>query len=93
MRRRSEDCGKLQRNSGSGSELLLIQLSHSSTLTCPCGVSSLKNHGADEEVSGMFEMGAETMELPFEEKMKFEQGDNGLSAGLYVLCYLHCATS
>ena len=42
---------------------------------------SLKNHGADEEVSGMFEMGAETMALPLEEKMKFEQGDDGMSAG------------
>ena len=29
----------------------------------------------------MFEMGAETMDLPFEEKMKFEQGDDGFSFG------------
>lgn len=42
---------------------------------------SLKNHGADEAVNGMFEMGAETMALPLEEKMKFEQGDNGTSHG------------
>jgi len=41
----------------------------------------LKNHGADEEVAGMFQMGAETMALPLEEKMKFEQGDEGMSAG------------
>ncbi|TCD63370.1 hypothetical protein EIP91_005623 [Steccherinum ochraceum] len=41
----------------------------------------LKNHGADDEVNGMFEMGAETMALPLEEKMKFEQGDDGMSAG------------
>ncbi|THH17254.1 hypothetical protein EUX98_g9165 [Antrodiella citrinella] len=41
----------------------------------------LKNHGVDEEVNGMFEMGAETMALPLEEKMKFEQGDSGMSAG------------
>lgn len=29
----------------------------------------------------MFEMGAETMRLPLEEKMKYEQGDSGLSFG------------
>lgn len=29
----------------------------------------------------MFEMGAETMNLPLEEKMKFEQGDDGRSSG------------
>lgn len=41
----------------------------------------LKNHGADQEVSNMFDMGAETMALPFEERMKFEQGDSGQSFG------------
>ncbi|KAI0333383.1 Clavaminate synthase-like protein [Cubamyces sp. BRFM 1775] len=41
----------------------------------------LKNHGADEEVNKMFDMGAETMALPFDEKMKFEQGDGGISFG------------
>jgi len=41
----------------------------------------LKNHGADQEVSDMFDMGAETMALPLEEKMKFEQGDDGQSCG------------
>ena len=44
-------------------------------------VCSLKNHGTDELVNGMFEMGEETMDLPMEEKMKFEQGDDGISAG------------
>jgi len=29
----------------------------------------------------MFDMGAETMELPQDEKMKFEQGDGGMSFG------------
>jgi len=29
----------------------------------------------------MFEMGAETLRLPLEEKMKFEQGDEGRSFG------------
>ncbi|KIP06079.1 hypothetical protein PHLGIDRAFT_58502, partial [Phlebiopsis gigantea 11061_1 CR5-6] len=41
----------------------------------------LKNHGADEEVEQMFQMGAETMALPLEEKMKYEQGDDGVSFG------------
>ncbi|KAI0269391.1 Clavaminate synthase-like protein [Gloeopeniophorella convolvens] len=41
----------------------------------------LKNHGVEAEVSAMFEMGARTMELPLEEKMKFEQGDGGRSFG------------
>ena len=33
----------------------------------------------------MFEMGAHTMALPLEEKMKFEQGDGGTSFG-YIDC-------
>ncbi|KAG8219208.1 hypothetical protein J3R82DRAFT_26 [Butyriboletus roseoflavus] len=41
----------------------------------------LKNHGAEQETSDMFDMGAETMALPLEEKMKFEQGDEGRSFG------------
>ncbi|KAJ7112332.1 hypothetical protein C8R44DRAFT_798349 [Mycena epipterygia] len=41
----------------------------------------LKNHGVNEQVSGMFEMAAETMALPMEEKMKYEQGDDGMSFG------------
>ncbi|EJF60000.1 Clavaminate synthase-like protein [Dichomitus squalens LYAD-421 SS1] len=41
----------------------------------------LKNHGVDEEVDGMFEMGRETIALPLEEKLKFEQGDQGVSFG------------
>ena len=42
---------------------------------------SLKNHGVEEEVDGMFDMGAETMDLPLEEKLKYEQGDLGHSFG------------
>jgi hypothetical protein len=42
---------------------------------------SLKNHGVDDEVTAMFEMGKQTMDLPLEEKMKFEQGDSGMSHG------------
>ncbi|KAG7439376.1 Clavaminate synthase-like protein [Guyanagaster necrorhizus] len=41
----------------------------------------LKNHGAEDEASRMFEMGEGTMRLPLEEKMKYEQGDDGRSFG------------
>ena len=42
---------------------------------------SLKNHGVDAEVDGMFDMGSETMALPMNEKMAYEQGDDGGSFG------------
>ena len=42
---------------------------------------SVQNHGADGLVNEMFDMGEETMRLPLEEKMKFEQGDDGMSFG------------
>lgn len=42
---------------------------------------SLKNHGADELVDEMFSLGAEVMALPMEEKLKYEQGDDGMSFG------------
>lgn len=32
----------------------------------------------------MFDMGAETMNLPVETKMEFEQGDEGMSFGYVV---------
>ncbi|KAI8990726.1 Clavaminate synthase-like protein [Trametes punicea] len=41
----------------------------------------LKNHGVDEEVDAMFAMGRETLALPLEEKMKFEQGSKGVGFG------------
>ncbi|KAJ7491422.1 hypothetical protein B0H11DRAFT_2009023 [Mycena galericulata] len=41
----------------------------------------LKNHGVDEDAKGMFDMAAETMALPMDEKMKYEQGDDGMSFG------------
>jgi len=41
----------------------------------------LNNHGAYEEVEQMFDMGAEMMDLPIEEKMRYEQGDGGSSFG------------
>ncbi|KAJ6579515.1 hypothetical protein DFH09DRAFT_1260431 [Mycena vulgaris] len=41
----------------------------------------LKNHGADELAEGMFQMAAETMMLPMDEKLQFEQGDAGNSFG------------
>lgn len=43
---------------------------------------SLKNHGVtEEEHSAIFTMGAATMLLPMDEKMKFEQGDDGMTFG------------
>lgn len=50
-----------------------------------CAPGSLKNHGAEQEVSNMFEMGAETMRMPLDEKMKYEQGDEGMSFGCAAL--------
>jgi isopenicillin N synthase-like dioxygenase len=41
----------------------------------------LKNHGCDDSVVDMFAMGAETMDLPLEEKIKFEAGDAGKTWG------------
>ena len=41
----------------------------------------MKNHGTEELVEGMFAMGDETLKLPMDEKMKFEQGDDGRSFG------------
>ncbi|KAF7430927.1 hypothetical protein PC9H_006642 [Pleurotus ostreatus] len=41
----------------------------------------LKNHGVEQEANNMFDMGRETMDLPLEEKMKYEQGDGGSSFG------------
>ncbi|KAF9482462.1 Clavaminate synthase-like protein [Pholiota conissans] len=41
----------------------------------------LKNHGTDDLVNAMFELGTEVMALPLEERMKFEQGDEGMSFG------------
>ena len=37
----------------------------------------------------MFDMGVEAMDLPLEEKMKYEQGDSGESAGYEVPFALH----
>ncbi|KAL5485865.1 hypothetical protein ACEPAI_6908 [Sanghuangporus weigelae] len=41
----------------------------------------LKNHGADELINGMFDTGAEMMDLPLEEKMKWLRGDGTESFG------------
>lgn len=49
---------------------------------------SLKNHGADLEASAMFDAGEEAMAIPTEEKMKFEQGDDGFSFGFVQLPFL-----
>ncbi|KIJ42554.1 hypothetical protein M422DRAFT_170941 [Sphaerobolus stellatus SS14] len=41
----------------------------------------LKNHGTENEVDAMFDLGAKVMSLPLDEKMKFSQGDGGKSFG------------
>ncbi|KAJ7626860.1 Clavaminate synthase-like protein [Roridomyces roridus] len=41
----------------------------------------LKNHGVSAEVGEMFDFGAETVALPLEEKLAYEQGDQGDSFG------------
>ncbi|KAI6038494.1 hypothetical protein EDC04DRAFT_2868313 [Pisolithus marmoratus] len=41
----------------------------------------IKNHGAEQEVQAMFDLGAKTFGLPLEEKLKYEQGDTGRSFG------------
>lgn len=50
---------------------------------------SLKNHGVDAEVDGMFDMGSETMALPMDEKMPYEQGDDGASFGSGQMGVIH----
>ena len=35
----------------------------------------------EAEVDAMFSLGMETLDLPLEEKMKYEQGDGGMSFG------------
>ncbi|KAI5981657.1 hypothetical protein EDC04DRAFT_2885491 [Pisolithus marmoratus] len=41
----------------------------------------LKNHGAEQEVKAMFDLGTKAFALPLEEKLKYEQGDSGRSFG------------
>ncbi|KIP11665.1 hypothetical protein PHLGIDRAFT_99067 [Phlebiopsis gigantea 11061_1 CR5-6] len=41
----------------------------------------LKNHNLHDEVDRMFDVCADTLDLPLEEKMPFEQGDDGDSFG------------
>ena len=76
------DCGRLLLGLASGSKCLESEPWTSAKLiTGRSGLYSLKNHDVDHEVNEMFDMGAETMELPQDEKMKFEQGDRGMSFG------------
>jgi len=50
----------------------------------------LKNHGAEDEVDRMFELGRAFMELPLDEKMQYEEGDDGMQFG-YKGAGLHTA--
>lgn len=85
-RMRSRGCGRPRRSSASGSThlaMIFLFSMHIDRL-----LISLKNHGVDEEVRGMFDTGAETMDLPFQEKMRFEQGDDGFSFGSALRSHL-----
>ncbi len=42
---------------------------------------SLKNHGAEQDFVAMWGMGEELFKLPLDEKLKYEQGDEGRSFG------------
>ena len=48
----------------------------------------MKNHGVEQEVEDMFDMGAEVMDLPLEEKMEFEEGDGEMAFGSDILFIL-----
>ena len=61
---------------GSTYDFFLVRLK-----TLRISIFSLKNHGAEQEVDGMFDMGSEVMDLPLEEKMKFEEGDSEMAFG------------
>lgn len=79
MRTKSIHFGKPQPHEVSGSEYSCTWRNlDSQTLFIP---PSLKNHGVDELFEPMIDMGRETMSLPFEEKMKYWQGNQGASFG------------
>ncbi|KAI6008603.1 hypothetical protein EDC04DRAFT_2964511 [Pisolithus marmoratus] len=44
--------------------------------TVTLGFWYLKNHGAEQEVEAMFDLGMKAFALPLEEKLKYEQGDS-----------------
>ena len=46
-----------------------------------CTINSLKNHGAEREVEALFDLGREFMNLPLDEKMAYEEGDDGMQFG------------
>lgn len=79
MSTKSIHFGKPQLHGGSGSEYSCTHRNlDSQYFSIP---PSLKNHGVDELFEPMFDMGRETMSLPFEEKMKYWQGNQGASFG------------
>lgn len=50
----------------------------------------LKNHGVEHEVNEMFKLGKAFMELPLDQKMQYEEGDDGMQFG-YKAAGLHTA--
>ena len=82
MKRRSTGYGKLQQSWASGSECSVDSCLNISSWRVVA--VSLKNHGV-EEVDDMFDMGRQTLALPLEEKIKFEQGNEGFSFGSVMM--------
>ena len=58
-------------------------------LSCAhCWHYSLGNHGLDDEVNAMFDLGAQTFALPSEEKMPYQYQGDGSSFGYVCLAPL-----
>lgn len=54
-------------------------------LTAMRNNTSLKNHGVEHEVNEMFKLGKAFMELPLDQKMQYEEGDDGMQFGFVVI--------
>lgn len=49
--------------------------------TSDWSTGSLKNHGAEQEVDALFDLGKRFMDLPLDEKLAYEEGDDGMQFG------------
>ncbi|KZT10019.1 Clavaminate synthase-like protein [Laetiporus sulphureus 93-53] len=47
----------------------------------------LKNHGVEDEMNALFDLGKAFMGLPLEEKMQYEEGDDGMQFGYKAAGY------
>ena len=82
MKRRSAGSGMLLLSSVFGSKLCTFD---SRRLTNNRVARSLKNHGAEAEVEALFSLGKQFMDLPLDEKMVYEEGDDGMQFGYAAL--------